>query len=186
MRGPQHPIQKFSRNVTDAGSLTAWTEFQSKRHWRGVLNSLFRNSVKTSLTRGPQQPFRCLDYYPFVAHFVCGYMLMRILTCACIRIFAHMHMFCMAIPSSNILTHQSHISQVIRKVKSAASLLERSEYKKNSVKFNNHPAYHQTSGFDIVVAYICNMHVEEAKQRSCCRLILGFQPWRGKTNDSDF
>ena len=115
-----------------------------------------------------------------------GYMHMRILTCACIRIFAHMHMFCMAIPSSNILTHQSHISQVIRKVKSAASLLERSEYKKNSVKFNNHPAYHQTSGFDIVVAYICNMHVEEAKQRSCCRLILGFQPWRGKTNDSDF
>ena len=113
-----------------------------------------------------------------MAHFVCGYMLMRILTCACIRIFAHMHMFCMAIPSSNILTHQSHISQVIRKVKSAASLLERSEYKKNSVKFNNHPAYHQTSGFDIVVAYICNMHDQAYKKSdannnsSCVKKIL--------------
>ena len=31
-RGPQQPIQKFSQNVTDAGSSTAYSEIQSKRH----------------------------------------------------------------------------------------------------------------------------------------------------------
>ena len=61
-QGPQQPIQKFSQNVTHAGSSTAYSEMQSKRDSRKVLNSLFRNSVKTWLTRGPQQPFRCLDF----------------------------------------------------------------------------------------------------------------------------
>ena len=30
--GDQQPIQKFSQNVTDAGSSTAYSEIQSKRH----------------------------------------------------------------------------------------------------------------------------------------------------------
>ena len=46
---------EIPRGFSHAGSqMTSW----------GVPNSLFFNSEKTWLTRGPQQPFRCLDYYP--------------------------------------------------------------------------------------------------------------------------
>ena len=49
---------RFSQNVTNAGSRTTYSEIQSKCDWRGILNSLFRNSVKTWPTRGPQQPIQ--------------------------------------------------------------------------------------------------------------------------------
>ena len=35
------------------------------------------------------------NFYPLLAHFVCGYMGIRIMTCACICKLTHMRMFCM-------------------------------------------------------------------------------------------
>ena len=57
---------RFSQNVTNAGSRTTYSEIQSKCDQHGVLNSLFRNSVKTWPTNtGPKRPFRCLDFVSF-------------------------------------------------------------------------------------------------------------------------